>query len=155
MPKYEDFYTIFLYQGIVDNDSNYFMDYIYYINKIIILVQTGEGRKFGIYHKEKIIPNHNNEFKSNCKNVIIFSFDTNKIYKFKGKNNSISFTKDKFLSLGDDEFIIYNEYFTNGGYIDFPLKSFDFSTVNENVLTNGNGKFSIRNIEVYSFYEIP
>ena len=55
--------------------------------------------------------------------------------------------------MGDDELIIYDEYLTNGGYIEFPLKSFDFSTINENVLTNENGKFKIKNIEVYSFYE--
>ena len=154
MPEYEDFYTVFLYQGIVDNDNAYsFMDYIYFVDRIIIIIQIEDGKKFGIYHKEEVIPNDDNEFYSNSKNVMIFSFDTKKIYKFKGKKNSISFTRDKFLSLGDDELIIYDEYLTNGGYIEFPLKSFDFSTINENVLTNENGKFKIRNIEVYSFYE--
>jgi len=154
MPKYDDFYTVFLYQGIVDNDNAYsFMDYIYFVDRLIIIIQIEDGKKFGIYHKEEVIPNDDNEFYSNSKNVMIFSFDTKKIYKFKGKKNSISFTRDKFLSLGDDELIIYDEYLTNGGYIEFPLKSFDFSTINENALTNENGKFKIRNIEVYSFYE--
>lgn len=154
LPKYENFDTVFLYQGIADNDNAYsFMDYIYYVDKIFILIQTEEGKKFGIYHKEEIIPNDDNEFKSTNKNVMIFSFNAKKLYKFNGKNNSISFTKDKFLSLGDDELVIYDEYLTNGGYIEFPLKSFDFSNVNENVLTNENGKFKIRNIEVFSFYE--
>ena len=55
------------------------------------------------------------------------------------------------LSLGNDELIIYNDYFSNGGYINFPLKSFDFSTVNNNFLTGENGAFQIKNIEVYSF----
>ena len=154
MPKYEDFVTVFLYQGIADNDNAYsFMDYIYFVDKIIILIQTEEGKKFGIYHKEIINPNDDNEFISNSKNVTIFSFDIKKMYKFNGKKNSISLTKDKFLSLGDDELIIYDQYLTNGGYIEFPLKSFDFSNVNENVLTNENGKFKIKNIEVFSFYE--
>jgi len=154
MPEYEYFYNVFIYQGIADNDNAYsFMDYIHFVDRIIILIQTEEGNIFGIYHKELIIPNDDNEFTSTNKNVMIFSFDTKNIYKFIGKKNSICFTKDKFLSLGDDELIIYDEYLTNGGYIEFPLKSFDFSNVNENVLTNENGKFKIRNIEVYSFYE--
>ena len=47
--KYEDFCTLFLYQGIVDNDNAYsFMDYIYFVDRIIIIIQTEEGNKFGI-----------------------------------------------------------------------------------------------------------
>jgi hypothetical protein len=64
----------------------------------------------------------------------------------------MQFNKDKLISLGKEELIIYNDYFTKGGYINFPLQSFDFSNVNNNILTGENGKFSIRNIEVYSFY---
>ena len=155
MPKFEDLNMPFLYQGIVDSDdASSFMDYISYIEGIIILIQTEEGKKFGIYHKEMILPDENKEFRSESSNVIIFSLDTKKIYKFNGKKNSISFTEDKFLSVGKDELVINNEYFTNGGYIEFPLKSFDFSLVNSNVLTERNGKFNIRNIEVYFLYEV-
>jgi hypothetical protein len=145
----------FLYQGIVDSDdASSFMDYISYIEGIVILIQTEEGKKFGIYHKEMIEPDENKEFRSESSNVIIFSMDTKKIYKFNGKKHSISFTEDKILSLGKDELVINNEYFSNGGYIEFPLKSFDFSSVNSNVLTEGNGKFNIRNLEVYCLYEM-
>lgn len=155
MPNYDNFRLLFFYQGIVDSDDvSSFIDLISYIEGLIILIQTEEGRKFGIYHKEMIVPDENKEFKSDSKNVIIFSLDTKKIYKFNGKKHSISFTEDKFLSLGKDELVINNEYFSNGGYIEFPLKSFDFSTVNSNVLTEGNGKFNIRNLEVYCFYEM-
>ena len=62
-------------------------------------------------------------------------------------------TKDKCLSLGDDELVIYNDYFSNGGFIEFPLKSFDFSTINNNIFTEENGKFNIRNIEAYYFFQ--
>jgi hypothetical protein len=155
VPTYENFGMFFLYQGIVDSDdASSFMDYISYIEGIIILIQTEEGKKFGIYHKEMIAPDENKEYRSESKNVIIFSLDTKKIYKFNGKKYSISFTEDKVLSLGKDELVINNEYFSNGGYIEFPLKSFDFSSVNSNVLTEGNGKFNIRNLEVYCLYEM-
>lgn len=153
--KYENIDMFFLYQGIVDSDdASSFIDYISYIEGIIILIQTEEGKKFGIYHKEMIEPDENKEFRSKSSNVIIFSLDTKKIYKFKGKKTSISFTEDKLLSLGKDELVINNEYFSNGGYIEFPLKSFDFSSVNSNVLTEGNGKFNIRNLEVFCLYDM-
>ena len=155
VPTYENFGMFFLYQGIVDSDdASSFMDYISYIEGIIILIQTEEGKKFGIYHKEMIEPDENKEYRSESKNVIIFSLDTKKIYKFNGKKYSISFTEDKVLSLGKDELVINNEYFSNGGYIEFPLKSFDFSSVNSNVLTEGNGKFNIRNLEVFCLYDM-
>lgn len=155
IPKYENFGTFFVYQGIVDSDdASSFIDYISYIEGIIILIQTEEGKKFGIYHKEMIYPDENKEYKSESKNVIIFSLDTKKIYKFNGKKYSISFSEDKLLSLGKDELVINNEYFSNGGYIEFPLKSFDFSSANSNVLTEVNGKFNIRNLEVFCFYEM-
>ena len=155
MPKYENIGMFFLYQGIVDSDdASSFIDYISYLEGITILIQTDEGKKFGIFHKEMIDPDENKEFRSKSSNVIIFSLDTKKIYKFKGKKNSISFTEDKILSLGKDELVINNEYFSNGGYIEFPLKSFDFSSVNSNVLTERNGKFNIRNLEVFCFYDM-
>ena len=151
--SYDDLNMIFLYQGIVDSDdASSFMNYISYAEGLIILIQTEEGKKFGIYHRDVISPDRNEEFKSKSRNVIIFSLDTKKIYKFNGEKYSISLTKDKFLSVGKDELVINNEYFTNGGYIEFPLKSFDFSSVNSNVLTEGNGKFNIRNLEVYHFF---
>ena len=67
------FTMFFIYQGIADNDNAYsFMDYIYFVDRIVILIQTEEGNKFGIYHKEEVIPNDDNEFTSTSKNVMIF-----------------------------------------------------------------------------------
>lgn len=152
--SYDKLNMAFLYQGIVDSDdASSFINIISYCEGLVILIQTEEGKKFGIYHRDRILPNENEEFKSKSRNVIIFSLDTKKIYKFNGKKNSISFSDDKLLSVGKDELVINNEYFSNGGYIEFPLKSFDFSSVNCNVLTEGNGKFTIRNLEVFCLDE--
>ena len=42
------------------------------------------------------------------------------MYKFTGdKEKSVSFKKDKLLILEDDELVIYNEYWTKGGYINY------------------------------------
>ena len=147
---FDEMQTFFIYQGITDSDFySTFIEKISFFESIMIIIQTEDGHKFGIYHKGIIKPNNKHNFDSDCKDVFLFTFDNDKIYKFKGKKISMHFNKDTFLSLGDNELIVYNEYFINGGYIDFPLKSFDFSTVNSNILTGENGKFKIRNIEVY------
>ena len=128
------------------------MEKISFYEGVIIMVQTVDKERFGIYHKGTIIPDDKHNFDSECQDVFLFTLDSNQIYKFKGKKYSMHFNKKTFLSLGEDEFAIYNEYFDNGGYIDFPLKSFDFSNVNSNILTKTNGKLNIRNIEVFCFF---
>ena len=154
VPNFEEIYTYFIYQGSTDSDEySIFMNKLFYFEGITIMIETSEGKKFGIYHRGIINPDKKKKkVDSDCKDVFLFTLDSNKIYKFKGKSNSIHFNKKYLLSLGDDELVIYNEYFTNGGYIDFPLKSFDFSTVNSNILTGQNGKFGVKNVEVYIFF---
>jgi hypothetical protein len=151
---YDKIYPLFIYQGITDSDDFYtFLSRISFFDDIVILIRTELGKKFGIYHKDSLKPtNDKNEYISNCKDVFLFTFDNDGIYKFIGKKASIQFNKDKMISLGKDELVIYNDFFTKGGYINFPLQSFDFSNVNSNILTGENGNFNIRNIEVYSFY---
>ena len=142
----------FLYQGITDSDFySALLEKIAFFESLVIMIQTSDGRKFGIYHLGIIALKDKYKLEYNCRDVFLFTLDNNNIYKFKGKNNSINFKKGYFFSLGNDELIIYDEYFVNGGYIDFPLKSFDFSTVNSNILTKENGKFGIKHIEVYCF----
>ena len=153
VPKLEEIQTYFMYQGDTDSDQySVFMDRIFYFESITIIIKTYEGKRFGIHHRGLINPNGKKYFDSECKDVFLFTLDDNKIYKYKGEKHSIHFNKKHLLSLGDDELIIYNEYFINGGYIDFPLKSFDFSNVNTNILTGKNGKFGVQNIEIYFFF---
>ena len=148
----ENLETQFLYEGFTDSDDYIsLIDKIDYFNDIAIIIYTKDGTKFGVYHNGEISPDNKYKFDSDCKDVFLFTLDNNKIYKFKGKKNSFHLNKKIFFSLGDDELVIYNEYFLNGGYIDFPLKSFDFSTINNNILTKKNGKFEIKNIEIYRF----
>ena len=152
IPNFDELEVFFIYNGYTDSDQYYsFIEKLSYSDNIVIMIYTFEGEKFGIYHEGLIMPKKY-KFSSECKDVFLFTLDNNKIYKFKGKKNSLYLNKDKMLSLGDDELVIYNEYFNKGGYIDFPLKSFDFSTINNNILTKNNGKFKIRNIEAYRFF---
>jgi uncharacterized protein YfaA (DUF2138 family) len=143
--------TFLLYQSAID-DYTTFLNRISYFDDILIMIQTNNGNKFGIYVKDTIIPNEDDEFESISSNIFIYSFETQKIYEYYG-NNKISFSvkKDKLIVLGDDELVINNNYYSDGGYINFPLKSFHLYNANKNIFTGENKKFYVKNLEVFSF----
>jgi hypothetical protein len=143
--------TFLLYQSIID-DYTTFLNRISYFDNILILIQTDNGNKLGIYVQDTIIPNEDNEFESKSNNILLYSFETQKMYEYIGYNKiSFSIKKDKLISLGEDELVIKNNYYTEGGYINFPLKSFHLYNVNKNIFTGENKKFYVRNLEVFSF----
>lgn len=147
--------TFLLFEGMMDNYDK-FLDRIAYFWNLAIFIETLENKKFGIFLSDIIAPIKENEFQTESKNIIMYSFDTKKKYNYIGDGKKVlSINKDgKMLVVGDDELIIYDDFYMNGGEINFPMKSFDFSTVNSNVLTGENGKFSIKNIEAFCFSQI-
>jgi hypothetical protein len=147
--------TFLLFEGMMDNYDK-FLDRVAYFWNLAIFIETLENKKFGIFLSDIIAPIKENEFQTESKNIIMYSFDTKKKYNYIGDGKKVlSINKDgKMLVVGDDELIIYDDFYMNGGEINFPMKSFDFSTVNSNVLTGENGKFSIKNIEAFCFSQI-
>ena len=147
--------TFLLFEGMMDNYDK-FLDRVAYFWNLAIFIETIENKKFGIFLSDIIAPIKENEFQTESKNIIMYSFDTKKKYNYIGDGKKVlSINKDgKMLVVGDDELIIYDDFYMNGGEINFPMKSFDFSTVNSNVLTGENGKFSIKNIEAFCFSQI-
>ena len=136
------------------HDYKTFMERIAYFKDIAILIKTGQGNRFGIYIKDAILPNKNYEFEPITNNIFLYSFETKKIYNFIGdKQKSLPFKKEKLLILGDNELIIFNEFYDNGGYINYPFKSFDLNNVNKNIFTENNGQFYIDSVEVFSFMQ--
>ena len=147
--------TFLLFQGMTDDEKT-FIDRISYFWNLAIFIETINEKKFGIFIDDLITPDKNNGFQSNSTNIFIYSFETKKIYNYIGDGKKVlRLNKDgRMIIVGDDEIIIYDEYYLNGGEINFPLKSFDFSTVNTNVLTGENGKFAIKNIEAFCFSQL-
>ena len=147
--------TFLLFEGMMDNYDT-FLDRVAYFWNLAIFIETLENKKFGIFLSDIIAPIKENEFQTESKNIIMYSFDTKKKYNYIGDGKKVlSINKDgKMLVVGDDELIIYDDFYMNGGEINFPMKSFDFSTVNSNVITGENGKFSIKNIEAFCFSQI-
>ena len=130
------------------------MDRVPFFENLFICIQAEKGNPFGIFINRLIVPNTNKEFEANTKDIFLYLFETKKMYKFIGdKEKSVSFKKDKLLILGDDELVIYSEYWTKGGYINYPFKSFDLNGVDINALTGENGEFYIKYFEIYSFIE--
>ena len=143
--------TFLLYQSVND-DYTTFLNRISYFDDILILIQTDSGNKFGIYVQDTVIPNEDNEFESKKSNLFLYSFETQKMYEYTGYNKiSFSIKKDKLITLGEDELVINNDYYTDGGYINFPLKSFHLNNVNKNIFTGENEKFCVRYLEVFFF----
>ena len=151
----DEFKTIFLlYEGMTDNYEK-FLERISYFWNLAIFFQTSDDKKFGLFVIDIIFPDKNDEFIVNTKKIFMYSFETKKKYNYIGNGENVlrinKKDNDKMIIVGDNELIIYNDYLLNGGEINFPMKSFDFSTVNTNVLTGKNGKFEIRNIEAFCF----
>lgn len=144
--------TFLLFQGFTDDEKS-FIERISFFWNLAIFIETSEGKKFGIFIADLITPDKNNEFDSTTDKIFLYSFETKQKYNYIGKGKKIFRLNvdDKMIIVGDDELIIYQEYYLNGGEINFPMKSFDLSTINNNVFTGKNGKFDIQNIEVFFF----
>ena len=144
--------TFLLFQGFTDDEKS-FIERISFFWNLAIFIETSEGKKFGIFIADLITPDKNNEFDSTTDKIFLYSFETKQKYNYIGKGKKIFRLNvdDKMIIVGDDELIIYQEYYLNGGEINFPMKSFDLSTINKNVFTGQNGKFSIANIEAFCF----
>ena len=151
----EEFKNVFLlFQGMTDNYEK-FLEQISYFWNLAIFFQTSDDKKFGLFIVDIVFPDKNDVFIANTKKIFMYSFETKKKYNYIGNGENVlrinKKDNDKMIIVGDNELIIYDEYLLNGGEINFPMKSFDFSTVNTNVLTGKNGKFEIRNIEAFCF----
>ena len=147
--------TFLLFEGMMDDDKK-FIERISFFWNLAIFIETSEEKKFGIFIADLITPDKNQEFDSASDKIFLYSFETKKKYNYIGNSKQIFRINkdDKMIIVGDNELIVYQEYYINGGEINFPMKSFDLSTVDSNVFTGKNGKFSIKNIETFCFSQL-
>lgn len=152
----EEYRNIFLlYAGMFDTYESFIERVSYYWN-LAIFIETENNKKFGIFIDELITPDKDKGLEIDSDKIFLYSFETKKKYDYIGNGKKVfRLNKEgKMIIVGDNELIIYDEFFANGGEINFPMKSFDFSTVNNNVLTGQNGKFLIKTIEVFCFSQL-
>ena len=142
-----------IYQSVSFNyDFNEIKDILNYHRNSLFIINCIGGKKFGIYVDEPIIFNNQKEFVSNENRLFIFSFEAKSSHKYIGKGPAIKINAYKFIEIDDGEIIINENFYINGGYIDYPLKSFENLNENDNIFSFKNGKFDIKYIEIFAFY---
>ena len=141
-----------IYQSVSDYFS--YVDLVNLLNyreNALLIINTLEDEKFGIFLDEKILFDKNNQFISEGKNIILFSFRNKNMIKYIGDNSGIKINdkSEAIFIVGNDEIIIYNYSYNFGGTINYPLNSFEKTIVKESDFININGNFDIKNIEIF------
>ena len=141
-----------IYQSVSDYFS--YVDLVNLLNyreNALLIINTLEDEKFGIFLDEKILFDKNNQFISEGKNIILFSFRNKNMIKYIGDNSGIKINdkSEAIFIVGNDEIIIYNYFYNFGGTINYPLNSFEKIIVKESDFININGNFDIKNIEIF------
>ena len=151
---YEKYKLQLIYQApsLFDMDFHDFIYILNYLRNSLFIIHTINNKRFGIYVDEPILFNTRKEFISYENRMFIFSFQSKSMHKYIGKGPSLKISPNKFIEIGDEEILIYDNSCKNGGYINYPLKSFEDLNENDNIFTENNGKFDIKIIEIFSFY---
>ena len=140
-----------LYQSASDY-FNYvdLVDLLNLRNNMLIIVNTLEDEKFGLFFDEKIEFNRK-QLISNGKNMFLFSFNSKKMIKYIGKEPGLKMDdkSEAIFVIGKEEIVIYNYFYNFGGCINYPLKSFEKIEGNENDFIKLKGNFDIKNIEIF------
>ena len=142
-----------IYQSTSDNVNFFnFVDILNYHRNSLFIIHTVENKKFGIYVDEPIIFDDKKEFISRENRLFVFSFQSKTMHKYIGNGNSLKMNKNKLIEVGDNNIYIFENFYNNGGYINYPIKDFEDLNEKEDIFTGSIGKFEIKNIEIFAFY---
>ena len=118
-------------------------------NNMLLIVNSLEDEKFGIFLDDKIIFDKKYTFTSEIKHMILFSFNQRKVIKYIGNESGLKIDdkSEAIFIVGNDEIIINNYFYNFGGCINYPLNSFE--KIEGNNFINLNGNFDIKNVEIF------
>jgi cell division protein FtsL len=149
-----------IYQGIYDgNDAERIMFLISFLSHILIIVETRNGVKFGLFFNDKIEFEEGDEYKyfnSESNNCFLFSLNFNEKYNCNSKGKTtFEINGLGLFNIGNEDIIISHDFNTDGGRINFPLESFDIkeSDLGYGMFKNLANQFDIFDIEIYSVWE--
>ena len=155
-PASKNFDLDYEIEMIYQSSSDYFkyVDLVELLNhrrNCLIIVNTLEDEKFGVYLNDEMLFDSHNKFISEGKHMFLFSFRHKKMIKYIGKNSGIKIDdkSENIITIGNDEIIIYNYFYNFGGAINYPLDSFEKIEGLENNFIQLNGNFDIKNIEIF------
>lgn len=157
--NFEQIDLIYKIKMIYQSASDYFsyVDLVKLLNyrkNALIIVNSLEDEKFGIFLDEKILFNKESKLISQGKKCFLFSFNSKKKFNFIGEKNGIKIndTTESIFIIGNEEIVIYNYFYNFGGRINYPLNSFEKLEEGKNDFINIKGMFDIKNLEIFEVY---
>ena len=146
----KEIYLFLIYQGKTDSDeSKAIFELIKFYSNILMMVETKNGEKFGFFFNEAITPNKNGYFESDSYDCFIFSLKDKAKYYAKVNKRTFEINKEFAFNIGNGDIEINHNFHSFGGNINFPFKSFYIPENNGNIFNKINGKFDIKDIEIY------
>ena len=157
--NFEQIDLIYKIKMIYQSASDYFsyVDLVKLLNyrkNALIIVNSLEDEKFGIFLDEKIMFDKESQLISQGKKCFLFSFNSKKKVNFIGEKNGIKIndTTESIFIIGNEEIVIYNYFYNFGGRINYPLNSFEKLEEGKNDFINIKGMFDIKNLEIFEVY---
>lgn len=157
--NFEQIDLIYKIKMIYQSASDYFsyVDLVKLLNyrkNALIIVNSLEDEKFGIFLDEKIMFDKESKLISQGKKCFLFSFNSKKKVNFIGEKNGIKIndTTESIFIIGNEEIVIYNYFYNFGGRINYPLNSFEKLEERKNDFINIKGMFDIKNLEIFEVY---
>ena len=146
----KEIYLLLIYQGKTDGDeSKTIFELIKFYSNILMMVETKNGEKFGFFFNQAITPNKSGYFESNSYDCFIFSLKDKARYYAKVNKRTFEINKEFIFNIGNGDIEINHNYHRFGGNINFPFKSFYIPKNEGNIFNEINGKFEIKDIEIY------
>ena len=157
--NFEQIDLIYKIKMIYQSASDYFsyVDLVKLLNyrkNALIIINSLEDEKFGIFLDEKIMFDKESKLISQGKKCFLFSFNSKKKVNFIGEKNGIKIndTTESIFIIGNEEIVIYNYFYNFGGRINYPLNSFEKLEEGKNDFINIKGMFDIKNLEIFEVY---
>ena len=153
--------TNFIYKikMIYQSASDYFryvdlVDLLNFRKNLLLIVNSLEDEKFGIFLDEKIMFDKENQLISKGNKFFLFSFSNKMMVKYIGEKSGIKINDktESILVIGNGEIVIYNYFYNFGGCINYPLNSFESLKQGNNNFINIKGNFDIKNLEIFEVY---
>ena len=149
-----------IYQGIYDGyDVEDVLLLIKYSIHTLIVLETGNGEKFGFFFNEFIDYEEDEGYKyfiSESNNCFLFSLNYKEKYNCNSKGK-ITFEINGLglFNIGNEDIIIRHDFKSDGGMINFPFKTFDIkqSDLGYGMFKKLTNYFDIFDIEIYSVWD--
>ena len=144
-----------LYKGNYDGD-NFNMVFEEWINhgfyeNFLFLIRDKKGNRFGVITQNGLTLEDSFSYKE--KKCFLYFIEERKMYDYIDKKDCI-FPRDNKVIIGNNDIIINDGYYENGGNFSFPFTAFNVSDKNQKYFNEKNNEFQIDDIEFFNYYYV-